>query len=193
MLEQVQHFRSMINVLKIDETLISQSLFLAVGGSNDIFLNYIPNRANTTLSPKDFIAITMLQYTRELYELGACKIAIFGLGSIGCVPARYIITHIADNNYFEDANIMALDFNSYLENMTLQIPHNFPGTLAVYGSTYDVVELFRTSPANFGFKVTGSACCGSGHLKGEFQCGNVENNSTCDNPHEYLFWDFFHP
>eukprot|EP01018_Ginkgo_biloba_P026609 Gb_15990 [translate_table: standard] len=95
---------------------------------------------------------------------------------------------------FSDTNAGAgSTLQDYFENMTLQIPHNFPGTLAVYGSTYDVVELFRTSPAKFGFKVTGSACCGSGHLKGEFQCGNVENSSMCDKPHEYLFWDFFHP
>lgn len=46
--------------------------------------------------------------------------------------------------------------------------------------------------ANAGITNVTDACCGDGTLRGMLQCGQ-EGYKICENPNEYLFWDYFHP
>ncbi|KAK3040759.1 hypothetical protein RJ639_029281 [Escallonia herrerae] len=43
-----------------------------------------------------------------------------------------------------------------------------------------------------GFSNVSGACCGDGPLRGQVQCGK-EGYKVCQNPNQYLFWDYFHP
>ena len=43
-----------------------------------------------------------------------------------------------------------------------------------------------------GFSDVSNACCGGGTLGGLKQCGR-EGYKICNNPNEFMFWDFYHP
>lgn len=43
-----------------------------------------------------------------------------------------------------------------------------------------------------GFSDVSNACCGNGTLGGLMQCGRA-GYKICNNPNEFLFWDFYHP
>jgi len=46
-----------------------------------------------------------------------------------------------------------------------------------------------------GLKEGKSACCGSGALRGEYNCGGKRGQmefELCEKPNEFLFWDSYH-
>lgn len=46
------------------------------------------------------------------------------------------------------------------------------------------------------FKDGVNACCGAGPYGGVYSCGGTKKATEyqlCENPHEYIWWDSFHP
>ncbi|KAI3950701.1 hypothetical protein MKX01_030281 [Papaver californicum] len=192
--QQLEQFKLLMSENRIDKKLVQQSLFLFESGSNDIFNYFIPFET-PTLDPDAFVDV-MLEEVRylidQIYQLGARRIGIFSLGPVGCVPARTLLPGAPVTKCFGKMNKMIKKYNKGLETIVMGVPLTHPGAVAVYGAVYDVVQRFRAIPQRYGFWNTSSACCGVGVLKGMAQCGKDEF-SVCENPNEYLFWDFFHP
>ncbi|XP_058087841.1 GDSL esterase/lipase 6 [Magnolia sinica] len=190
---QLQQFEALVNQNKIDKKIIERSFFFFESGSNDIFQYFIP--FYTPKLDADAFVSTMIteveHMIRCIYELGARRIAVFGLGPVGCVPARTLLGAPMDVCH-EAMNQMVMKFNLGLESLIKDVPTKLPGAVGVYGATFDIIQRFRASPKDYGFSNTTNACCGEGTLGGMVQCGTGEYK-VCGNPNEFLFWDYFHP
>ncbi|GAB4840362.1 GDSL esterase/lipase 6 [Ancistrocladus abbreviatus] len=191
---QLQQFQLLFRQNQLDEEQIEQSLFFLESGSNDIF-NYFSPLGPNKPDPDSYIQAMLTEvrnFVNQIYLLGARRIAIFSLGPVGCVPARALLPNAPLHKCLGKMNRMVKDYNSGLEGIVKDFPAKHPGAIAVYGAVYDIVKMFRSTPARFGFTNVTSACCGGGPLGGSLQCGK-EGYSICSNPNRFLFWDYFHP
>ncbi|EOA33251.1 hypothetical protein CARUB_v10021945mg [Capsella rubella] len=191
---QLQQFQTLVQQNHIDKSIIQESLFLLESGSNDIF-NYFLPFLNHTLSPDAYVNSMLDQVNKtidQIYKLGARRIAFFSLGPVGCVPARAMLPNAPTNKCFGKMNVMAKMYNTRLEDIVNIIPTKYPGVIAVFGAVYGITHRFQTYPARYGFSDVSNACCGNGTLGGLVQCGR-EGYNICNNPNEFLFWDFYHP
>ncbi|EFH65081.1 GDSL-motif lipase/hydrolase 6 [Arabidopsis lyrata subsp. lyrata] len=191
---QLQQFQTLAEQNLIEKSIIQESLFLLETGSNDIFNYFIPFQT-PTLSPDAYVNTMLDQVSKtidQIYKLGARRIAFFSLGPVGCVPAREMLPNVPTNKCFGKMNVMAKIFNTRLEEIVNIIPTKYPGAIAVFGAVYGITHRFQTNPARYGFTDVSNACCGNGTLGGLMQCGR-EGYKICNNPNEFLFWDFYHP
>ncbi|KAK1320245.1 GDSL esterase/lipase 6 [Acorus calamus] len=143
---------SLVKLNKLDKPTISRSLFLLESGSNDVFRYFLP--IGPPRPQPDAYVSTMLSsvraFTRQVHALGARRIALFSLGPVGCVPARTLLPESSPiGACHPDMNRMARRFNRGLEGIVGSAPMTLPGAVAVYGATYDVVQLFRKLPKRY--------------------------------------------
>ncbi|KAL5726647.1 GDSL lipolytic enzyme [Ranunculus cassubicifolius] len=190
--DQLRQFENLIKSNKIDKNLVQQSIFLFESGSNDVFNYFL---VPPPLDPEAFVKAMLVEvrtFVDAIYRLGARRMAIFSLGPVGCVPARVNLAGAPVSKCYGKMNKMVKSYNFGLESLVKDIPIKYNGTIGVYGGMYDVVQLFRANPHRYGFADISNACCGNGTLGGLVQCG-TEGFELCENPNEFLFWDFFHP
>ncbi|KAL4310572.1 hypothetical protein GQ457_01G049290 [Hibiscus cannabinus] len=116
----------------------------------------------------------------DLYENGARKFAVYGLGGIGCAP--YIISAIgADTSGCVDKfNEAATLFNDRLKPVVNQLNKNLPDAKFTYLNP-------SGDPADL---VTNATCCEMGGGGGEL-C--IPNSTPCSERSRYVFWDGVHP
>lgn len=131
---------------------VKESIFLLESGSNDVF-NYFNPLTSSTLSPEDYVQ-AMLQrvrsFVKQIYTLGARRIAIFSLGPVGCVPARANLPGAPTDQCFLKMNVMVRNFNLGLENIVKDIPGNYSGAVAVYAAVDALFKYFKAHPSQHG-------------------------------------------
>uniref|UniRef100_A0A7N0VFE2 GDSL esterase/lipase 6 n=1 Tax=Kalanchoe fedtschenkoi TaxID=63787 RepID=A0A7N0VFE2_KALFE len=192
--DQLKYFEALVKRNKLDEKLIRRSLFLLESGSNDVF-NYFSPFYSPKPDPSIYVQAMLSEAARliaQLYGLGARRIAIFGLGPVGCIPARALLPVAPLNRCFGRMNKMVKDYNLGLEALVTALPHHYPGIVGVFGDVYRTTQRVRASPATYRFVNVTHACCGDGALGGTVQCGK-EGYKMCSNPSDFMFWDYFHP
>ncbi|KAK9276360.1 hypothetical protein L1049_005892 [Liquidambar formosana] len=192
--DQLQQFQTLVQRNQIDKKLVQQSFFFFESGSNDIF-NYFLPFDTPTLDPDAYVQAMLTEvkdFIDQIYKLGARRIGLFSLGPVGCVPARTLLPNAPVDRCFGKMNRMVKNYNMGLESLVKDMPIRYPGAVGVYGAVYDIVQRFRAIPTRYGFSNTSSACCGDGTLGGMVQCGK-DGYKICQNPNEFLFWDYFHP
>ncbi|XP_010243765.1 PREDICTED: GDSL esterase/lipase 6 isoform X1 [Nelumbo nucifera] len=193
--DQVQQFQTLVNENKLDKKLVQKSLFLFESGSNDIFNYYNPFTGPTNLDPEAYVQAMLTQvkqFIDQIYSLGARRIVIIALGPVGCVPARMLLPGGRTDRCFGRINHIVKKYNAGLEGLVKDTPITHPGAIGVYGEVYKAVQEFRSMPKRYGFFNITGACCGDGTLRGLVQCGK-DSYKVCENPNQFLFWDFFHP
>lgn len=99
---------SRISALQSNKTFTAEYLkkciYLSNIGSNDYINNYlIPNNYPTsnTYTVDQYATVLVQQYSQQLktlYNLGARKIAVFGLGQVGCAPAEIAMLALMENH-----------------------------------------------------------------------------------------------
>ncbi|KAB1205656.1 GDSL esterase/lipase 6 [Morella rubra] len=191
---QLRQFRSLVLEGQIDRDLIRNSLFFLEAGSNDIFNYFMTNSSQTPKAYVQTMLYEMQSIVDDLYLLGARRIALFSLGPVGCVPARAMLSETTpQRTCFEPMNVMAKRYNHGLHKLVESKNRRYPGAVLTYGDVFNIVHHIRLHPEKYGFFDVNDACCGSGILRGELQCGRGSIYQVCDNPDEFMFWDFFHP
>lgn len=149
---QLQQFKTLVEKNQIDRNLLKDSFFFIESGSNDIF-NYFNPFFPPSLPPPAYVQSMTSQvadFLSAAYDLGARRIAVFGLGPVGCVPARSLLPGAPTAKCFGRMNRMVKDYNTALRNLVRSLPENHPGAVAVFGSVYETIQIFRSNPSRYG-------------------------------------------
>ncbi|CAO2840017.1 unnamed protein product [Amaranthus hypochondriacus] len=154
-------------------------------GSND-FINYFkPDDYNwsSIYNPNQFADALILQYTQQikgLYELGARRLALSGLGRIGCIPAELEMYNATE--CVPKINEAVDHFNSKLTSLI----DSFNTTLPL--AKFTLINLFSMQGmSEFTGLITDKACC---KLRSDYQC-EIESEA-CELRNEYVFIDGYH-
>ncbi|XP_010272684.2 PREDICTED: GDSL esterase/lipase At5g45670-like [Nelumbo nucifera] len=176
---------------------LSKCIFTVGMGSNDYLNNYFMPLYYTTgqqFSPEEYADVLIQEYSgqlRTLYDYGARKVAVIGVGQIGCSPnelAQNSPNGVTCVGRINSANQI---FNEKLKALVDDLNSNLDGAHFTYINAYGIFEDMMKNPSAYGFTVTNSGCCGVGRNNGQITCLPLE--IPCQNRDQYLFWDAFHP
>ncbi|KAL5735898.1 hypothetical protein ACOSQ2_030686 [Xanthoceras sorbifolium] len=171
---------------------LSKSLFVLEFGTTDL--------ASYALTPEPQIKYTRQQYVnlmsstlkgqlKRLYNYGARKFVLPGLGPVGCMPGQRVTSPTDDCN--EESNHWAVKYNEELQLMLQELKSELHGFSYTYLDSYTVLQNIIQNPTPYGFTKVKAACCGLGRLNAMNLCLPI--SSYCSNRNEYVFWDMFHP
>lgn len=176
---------------------LSKCIYSVGLGSNDYLNNYfMPSYYSTSrqYTPEQFAQVLIQQYAekiRALYNYGARKLVLNGIGQIGCSPNELAQTSPDGATCDERINSANRIFNSKLRELVDQFNNEFTDARAIFINVYDMFQDLIDNPSSFGFKNTNSGCCGVGRNNGQITCLPLQ--TPCANRNEYIFWDAFHP
>ncbi|XP_059669430.1 GDSL esterase/lipase At1g29670-like [Cornus florida] len=166
-------------------------------GSNDYLNNYFMPRFYTTsrrYTPKQYAIVLIQQYSQQvtrLYNYGARKFVLIGVGQIGCSPNAIAQNRVANGSCVERINSANQLFNRRLKFLVRDLNKNLTDAKFIYINAYDIFQDILNNPSTNGFKVTNAGCCGVGRNNGQVTCLPLQ--TPCPNRDEYVFWDAFHP
>ncbi|KAL8059970.1 hypothetical protein ABFX02_03G122200 [Erythranthe guttata] len=173
---------------------LSKCIFFVGMGSNDYLNNYLMPNYDTKnqYNPQQYADLLVQQYSQQLtrlYNLGARKFVIAGLGLMGCIPS--ILAQSNNGVCSQEVNQLITPFNANTKMMINNLSANLPGAKFSY---IDVRNLFQDLLANarsYGFSVVNRGCCGIGRNRGQITC--LPFQVPCPDRNRYIFWDAFHP
>ncbi|KAH9667901.1 hypothetical protein KPL70_021224 [Citrus sinensis] len=122
-----------------------------------------------------------------LYNFGARKVALFGLGLIGCTPGC-IAMYGNGTSCVEYINNEVQMFNTKLVSLVDELNNNFQDTKFIYVNTSSVSSSVPATVINT------SPCCEVGNLtanNGVLTC--IPSGTACPNRAEHIMWDAAHP
>ncbi|PSR99565.1 GDSL esterase/lipase [Actinidia chinensis var. chinensis] len=201
--DQIKLFKEYIERLKGvvgDErtsTILANSLYVVLAGSNDIINTYFstPIRRShyDVASYTDLMVTLASSFVKELYGLGAKRIAVFGVPPIGCVPSQRTLVGGVLRECVENYNQAGQLFNTKLFSALDSLSSNLndPQTRLVYIDIYNPLLDLIQNPKKYGFLVVDRGCCGTGTIEVDVLCNKF--SGTCPDDSVYLFWDSFHP
>ncbi|KAI9121321.1 hypothetical protein K1719_008354 [Acacia pycnantha] len=166
-------------------------------GSNDYLNNYFmpqfysSSRQFSTDEYADALSEAYGQQIRNLYNYGARKMVLFGIGQIGCSPNELAQNSQDGSTCVERINSANQIFNNRLKTLVDQVNNELPDARAIYVNSYGIFQDIISKPAAYGFTVTNAGCCGVGRNNGQITC--LPFQTPCQNRREHLFWDAFHP
>ncbi|KAK1424865.1 hypothetical protein QVD17_20205 [Tagetes erecta] len=159
-------------------------------GSNDYINNYfMPNdyTSSRIYTPDQYATLLIRRYSlqlRTLYNLGARKIAVFGLGLIGCTPYEIAMFGTNGQPCVESINNAVKLFNDKLKPLIDDLNNDF-----IDGSfTYINITSIST-PQEGAVAPPNVPCCSQ--LRPDGQC--VPNSTPCPNRDLFIWFDGFHP
>ncbi|KAL8468338.1 hypothetical protein ACS0TY_031534 [Phlomoides rotata] len=176
---------------------LSKCIYSIGVGSNDYLNNYFMPQYYSTAnqySPDQYADALIEQYTqqlRALYDYGARKFTLIGIGQIGCSPNALAQNSPDGTTCVRRINGANQIFNTKLRALVDEFNGNSPNAKFIYIDAYGIFQDLINSPSSFGFRVTNAGCCGVGRNNGQFTCLPLQ--TPCQNRDEYLFWDAFHP
>ena len=151
------------------------------------------------------------RWLQTLYNYGARKVAVIGVGQIGCTPNE--LAQLSPNGVtcVDRINGAIEIFNRKLISMVDGFNANLDGAKFTYIDSYGVFRDVLANPAAYGgkissfysirryfdilgfsgFEVTNAGCCGVGRNNGQITC--LPFQTPCGDRDKYLFWDAFHP
>ncbi|XP_030462052.2 GDSL esterase/lipase At5g45670-like [Syzygium oleosum] len=201
---QVQNYRStvsqLVNILGGESAAadhLSKCVFVVGMGSNDYLNNYYMPQFYTSgrqYSPEQWANILIQLYVQQLrimYNNGARKVALLGLGQIGCSPSELARNSSDGSTCVQSINDACQIFNNKLKSVVDDFNKNYANAKFTYINSYNIFQDLLTKPSSYGLKVLNTGCCGVGRNNGQITCLPLQ--SPCQNRKEYLFWDAFHP
>ncbi|XP_057747013.1 GDSL esterase/lipase At5g55050-like [Arachis stenosperma] len=170
---------------------LSKSIFVVVIGSNDLFGYFNSKDLQNKSTPQQYVdsmTSSLKLQLQRLYEQGARKFEIAGIGAIGCCPSNRLKNK---TECFSEANYWALKYNEDLKTLLKNWQLEKKDIRYSYFDTYAAIEDLIQSPISYGFTEIKTACCGIGKLNAELPCLPI--SIVCSNRQDYLFWDPVHP
>ncbi|KAM3405410.1 hypothetical protein ACQJBY_008098 [Aegilops geniculata] len=201
---QVQNYQSaveqLVSILGDEDAAasrLSRCIFTVGMGSNDYLNNYFmpafydTGSRYTPAQYADDLAARYTQLLRALYSYGARKVALIGVGQVGCSPNELATQSANGVACVDRINVAVRMFNQRLVGMVDQFNRLLPGAHFTYVNIDGIFSDILRAPGGHGLKVTNRGCCGVGRNNGQVTC--LPFQTPCPNRNEYLFWDAFHP
>ncbi|XP_057793696.1 GDSL esterase/lipase At1g33811 isoform X1 [Salvia miltiorrhiza] len=177
---------------------LSKCIFYAGLGSNDYLNNYFMRDYYSTAdeyTPSAFAASLLHDYTNqltELYNLGARKVVVAGVGPIGCIPYQLARFDGKGSRCNDEINSAISLFNAGLRRAVDAFNRGrLPGARFVYLDSFQSSQDLVENATSYGFEVIDEGCCGVGRNNGQITCLPLQ--MPCDERWKYVFWDAFHP
>ncbi|MCO5580355.1 hypothetical protein L7F22_034221 [Adiantum nelumboides] len=195
---QIQQFaqvkEEIIATIGVNATsvLIKKSLFYIVTGTNDWLLyTGTPIRLKFFTQPqyRDFLITKFKLQIKELYNLGARRVAVVGLGAFGCCPGQMYKS--TNGTCVQSLNEVAKDFNDHWKPQFLALSSTLPGAHFTFQDAYTALLTVRNNPSDYGYTIVDRACCGFDKYQGFPLC--LKGFPACENVEDHLFWDAHHP
>ncbi|GAV89065.1 Lipase_GDSL domain-containing protein, partial [Cephalotus follicularis] len=171
---------------------LNKCLYSVGMGSNDYINNYfMPQYYPTShrYNQTQYADVLIQQYSqqiRTLYNYGARKIALIGVGLIGCTP-NAIATYGTNSSLCVDVmNNASLTFNEKLKLLVDQLSNTLTDAKFIYINSLGISASINVTAA--GFTITNHGCC---NITKYGLCDPYQ--SPCPNRSQYVFWDAFHP
>ncbi|GMI95168.1 hypothetical protein like AT1G29670 [Hibiscus trionum] len=181
----ISRIRSLMRNDSATKSLLSRCIYSVQIGNNDYINNYFKPKLYDTqqrYSQREYATLLVQQLSgqlKSLYDTGARKFAVYGLGLFGCTPYAVSVYGTHGSVCVEKVNMGATLFNNRLKPMLHQLNTNLTDAKFTYLNP-------SGNPAAF---VTNSSCCKTGAGDGEL-C--VPGSSPCSRPRQYVFWDGLH-
>ncbi|KAE9456916.1 hypothetical protein C3L33_11174, partial [Rhododendron williamsianum] len=201
--DQLKMFREYIGKIKgiVGEDranfLLTNSLYAVVAGSDDIANTYftlgIRKLQYDINSYTDFMVQSACDFVKEVYALGAKRIAFFGIPPIGCLPSQRTlaggVTRVCAANYNQAAKLFNTKIKAALSSLSNSL--NDAQVRIVYIDIYNPLYELIQNHDKYGFSIADRGCCGTGEIEVTFLCNKL--TKLCSDDSIYLFWDSFHP
>ncbi|XP_077224138.1 GDSL esterase/lipase At1g71691-like [Tasmannia lanceolata] len=188
--EQIAHELGAANIAES----IRKCIFFVGMGSNDYLNNYLMPNYNTRnqYNSDQFANLLIQQYSQQLtslYNLGARRFALTGVGLLGCIPN--FLAQSIDSRCSDSVNNLVVPFNNNVRSMINSLNANLPAAKFIYLDVYRMFQDILRDPRPNGFSVVDRGCCGIGRNSGQITC--LPFQTPCMNRDQYVFWDAFHP
>nr|GMD72734.1 GDSL esterase/lipase At1g71691-like [Ipomoea batatas] len=173
---------------------LSHCIFFVGMGSNDYLNNYLlPNYpTKNQYNAQQYADLLVQNYNQQLtrlYNLGARKFVIAGLGMMGCIPS--ILAQSETGQCSEAVNELVVPFTTNVKTMINNLNTNLPGSRFAYIDVRNMFQDLLKNYAQYGFSVVNQGCCGIGRNSGQITC--LPFQMPCAERDQYVFWDAFHP
>ncbi|KAK9275879.1 hypothetical protein L1049_023153 [Liquidambar formosana] len=181
---------------EVANDLISNSLFYISIGTNDYIHYYLRNVSSVQSlylpwSFNQFLASTVKEEIKNLYNANVRRVVLMGLAPIGCAP-HYLWQYSSKNGEcVEEINDMIMEFNFAMRYMIEALSEELPDANIIFCDAFEGSMDIIKNHERYGFNVTTDACCGLGKYKGWIMCMSPE--MACRNASNHLWWDQFHP
>lgn len=199
---QIQQFgvvkEELNGLIGVDATnkLLAKSVFYIVTGSNDWLNTYFfpasPLPGTYTLTEfRDLLVSKLLSQVQEMYNMGARRVAVAGLGAVGCCPSQMRAHKSINGTCVDSLNDLAMDFNDHLRPQLLALSDSLPSTTFAFQNLLTPLLEVKANPTAYGFTLTDQACCGIGKYGGFLNC--FQGFPVCNDVENHLYWDAYHP
>ncbi|KAH7862993.1 hypothetical protein Vadar_011899 [Vaccinium darrowii] len=175
---------------------ISNSIFYISIGTNDYIHYYLRNVSNVQSlylpwSFNQFLASTMKEEIKNLYNANVRKVVVMGLAPIGCAP--FYLSQYNSNNgeCVHMINDMILEFNFVVRYMVEELAQELIDVDIIFCDAFEASMDIIMNNHIYGLNETANACCGLGPYRGWLMCLTPE--MACSNASNHIWWDQFHP
>ncbi|XP_065854918.1 GDSL esterase/lipase EXL3-like [Euphorbia lathyris] len=193
--EYLQRITAIVGEQGKDE-ILTKSLFIVCTGSDDIANNYMTMPFKKIVSDTDSFTDSVIRlasaFFMELYKVGARRIGVLGVPTIGCLPSQRTLQGGLERKCSDEGNEAARLFNSKVSSTIDYLNTHLPGAKFVYMDTYNPLLALIQYPAQYGFEKSTEGCCGTGKIEVSILCNRLVPN-TCEDASKYVFWDSYHP
>lgn len=87
---------------------------------------------------------------QAILSLGIRKFLLAGVGPLGCIPNQRASSTGPTDQCVGQVNQMAGYFNRGLRSLVKQLNTDHPGSVFLYGNTYDALEDMLRNPTKYG-------------------------------------------
>ncbi|XP_076955222.1 GDSL esterase/lipase At1g29660-like [Bidens hawaiensis] len=167
---------------------LKKCIYLSNIGSNDYINNYlIPSiyPTSNTYTSDQYAVVLVQQYSQQLktiYNMGARKFAVFGLGQIGCTPAEITRFGTGGKPCVEWINNAVNLFNDKLKSLVTELNTDYQD------ARFTFINLSGISAPQGAVPVPNAPCC---QVRDDGQC--VQDSNPCLVRALTVFYDGFHP
>ncbi|XP_076950635.1 GDSL esterase/lipase At5g08460-like [Bidens hawaiensis] len=175
---------------------ISNSVFYISIGTNDFIHYYLPDVSGVQSKFfawrfTQFLAQTMKQEIKNLYNANVRRVVVMGLAPIGCAPYYLWQYNSQNGECVKPINNMIMEFNFVMRYTVGELNKELVDANIIFCDAYVGSMDILKNKEQYGFSFTDTACCGLGRYNGWIMC--ISPGMACRNATNHLWWDQFHP